>query len=151
LAGTSRLLLGWYLKSALINGRDAVVEPVEISSSVIGAVFTFTRDIGEVRGHVVTPTGDPDPSNVLLFTKDSHRWPGLFAGGYAAGPAVEITICNERGEFQFAEVRPGEYYLTTIDDTDDLDEAMLLQLAKTATRVRVAAGQPVVQSLRRAQ
>ena len=142
-------LNGWFLKSARINGREATEAPVDITSDSTGAVLTFSRVVGTVRGLVQTSTGAPDIySMVVLFAPDPRLWPGMYAVNWRH---VMKDGCDTAGRFSFQDVQPGDYYLHAIgpEESARLDEDMLKMLAASAVRVHVTGDQTVIQTLRR--
>ena len=62
---------GWTFKSAMYNGRDASVTPVEIDTTdIAGVVFIFTDQAIQISGSVQNASG-ADADDALLVTKQS--------------------------------------------------------------------------------
>lgn len=63
------------------------------------------QDLGSVQGIVVTAQGDPIPRVPVILTGER---------GHGGGNMGMRTLTDENGEFEFAEVRPGEYTVAAV-------------------------------------
>jgi hypothetical protein len=110
------------LQNDLVVSTDGRAEPIEI---VVGS------DGGEVSGTVHLAE---HASGATVFLVPEH------------GPARQLKIAGilPTGEFQFEQVRPGDYYLLALDRGDDLEYQnpdVLSSYMSGATRISVAASQ----------
>ena len=65
----------WQVKSATVNGRDAVDEPIELRTSVDGVVVTMTDRMAGVSGVVRDASGQTAATgHVVMFAKDRKFW-----------------------------------------------------------------------------
>ena len=91
-----------------ISGRGATTISPGLRSE-------FTDRWTGLRGIVTTPTGQTDPAAlVLLFPTDSSRW-RTYAPGARRMRSARVA---DNGEFSFASVPVGDYYLAAVDDED---------------------------------
>ena len=134
-------LPGWTLRSAVVNGKDAVDAPFVLTDDeVSNIVVTFTDKVTELSGSVRNIKG-PDPTGtVLLFPADSSLW-------IDHGPAPRRFRTARTGpdsSFRFATVAAGDYLLVAIPGgtpTDWQDPRYLQKLAAVATRLTVTEGE----------
>ncbi len=107
------------LRDDLTVSADGSAEPIEI---VLGS------DGGEVSGNVKLP----DRANGVTV---------LLVPEHGAAGQVKSAPTQSSGEFQFEQVRPGDYYLLALDHGDDLEYQnpdVLGAYLSSATRVTVA-------------
>jgi hypothetical protein len=65
----------WTFHSAMVNGRDASVTPVDIDGGDInGVVINFTDRPSELSGQVQTESGSPEAVSVLVFPAEQAAW-----------------------------------------------------------------------------
>jgi hypothetical protein len=139
---------GWMFKSAMYDGRDIADEPFELESAdVKGVVVTFTTRGTRLSGAVRSERGRPDPeTSVLLYPASASAWT----------PTVSIfrmrsVRTSATGTFLLTNIPPGEYYVVAVAEETFpgwQDPKRLAELARRATRVRIAEGQTLVQDLR---
>ena len=141
--------VGWMFKSATYNGRDLSEYPVEVRDDLAGVALQFTDRWTGLRGIVTTPTGQADPAAlVLLFPTDSSRWRAYTP----AARRMRSARVGATGEFSFASLPVGDYYVTAIADEDGADwqdPAMLDTLSRAATRITINDGDQKNVTLRR--
>lgn len=128
----------WSVRSIVVNGRDALLEPVELSTrDVANAVVTYAEQpltlFGSVTLGVESPEHDPG-AIVVLFPVEYRLW---IDGGM--NPLLLHTALTYRdGTFRIPRLVAGEYLLAAYDADaghDPEDPDVLLQLAPQATRV----------------
>ncbi|HXT70142.1 MAG TPA: carboxypeptidase-like regulatory domain-containing protein [Vicinamibacterales bacterium] len=138
----------WTFHSAMVNGRDASVVPVEIEGSDVGGVtIAFTDRPSELSGDVTVETGTPEAASVLVFPTDTSAWTGY---GSTSRRFASARVGKD-GKFRFANLPAGEYYAIAIPDrlaTDWQNPKFLESLSVEATRVRVRDGDRVTQMLK---
>jgi hypothetical protein len=110
-AGSMR---GWILKSVTIGGRDVTDTPVALRSgeTLANVVVVFTDRLNEVNGTVTDEGGAAVPDfTVLAFPTDSTLWRPQARQIMTARP-------DQTGQYRIRGLPPGEYYLATVDPTE---------------------------------
>lgn len=129
---------GWSIKSAVIDGQDALDFPLEIKQSLAGAVVTFTDRQAEISGTAIDQKGQPSTTaTIVLFPADQRLW------GSTSRRIRTARVATD-GSFTFTTVPPGEHRLApTIDPEPDawFDPAFLQQLESGAIRVTIGEGE----------
>ena len=136
---------GWRLQSAMVNGRDALDHPLEISGDLSGAVLTFTDRESELSGRLLGDGERPAPGYfVAVFPADRGLWrPGA--------RRIQLVRAGTDGRWIARGLPAGEYLIAALTDVgdEDLREAAFLEsLVPAAVRVRLGEGAEVVQDLR---
>jgi len=139
---------GWSFLGAMIGGRDASIEPIEITSSdVNGIALTFTDHPASFGGTVTTSSGAADPgATVVLFPTESDGW-----AGHGASPRrIRTARVAKDGSFDIANVPPGQYFAVAVSDAiaADTNPKFLDALSHTATRVDIGDGDKKTQTLK---
>jgi hypothetical protein len=139
---------GWTLGFAMVDGRDISDIPFELApgGSLDDVVVTLTDRVTELSGRLLDAEGRAAPGyHVVAFATDEAFWePG---SRRLPPPAVAATD----GAYRFVGLPAGRYYLaalTSVDQVDLSDPAMLRELASAATTVTLTAGERRVQDLR---
>ena len=133
---------GWMFKSATLNGRDVADIPIEITSSdVTDVVVTFSDRWSGLQGVVLTGTGAPDPDAlVIAFPTDPQTWSST-----GLNPRrVRSVRATPTGQYAFATLPPGDYYVAAIPGeygSDWRDAAFLEALTGSAHRISIADGE----------
>ena len=137
----------WVIRSAMVNGRDAVDVPIEFANGtdVTDATVTLSDRSAEVSGTLQTAAGaSANEYFVVVFSTDPSVWrPGA--------RRVRSTRPASDGRFVVGDLPGGEYYIAALTDVtpDDLaDAAFLAQVAPSAVRVTLADGEKKTQDLR---
>jgi hypothetical protein len=105
---------GWILKSVTVGGRDVTDTPIQVRSgeAVSNVVVVFTDRQNEVTGTVSDEQGAPVPDfTVLAFPTDSSLWRPQARQIMTARP-------DQTGTYRIRGLPPGEYYLVTVDPTE---------------------------------
>jgi protocatechuate 3,4-dioxygenase beta subunit len=139
---------GWQLRSAVIDGRDAVDIPIEIKAgqNVAGAVLTFSDLMAELSGRLLDASGHPAPGlTVLLFPTDRTQW--LLGSRRMPQP---ILPSND-GKFRATGLPAGEYFLAAVTDLDQQDwgdPVFMEQVVPGALKITLGEGERKTQDLR---
>ena len=128
---------GWILKSVTVGGRDVTDTPIQVRSgeTVSNVVVTFTDRQNEITGTVTDEQGAPVPDfTVLAFPTDSSLWRPQARQIMTARP-------DQTGKYRIRGLPPGEYYMVTVDPTEQgewFEPAYLDDHRTGATRVTLA-------------
>jgi hypothetical protein len=140
----------WWPQSAIVNGRDALDQDIEIDQTDLSAVvITFSdkpgaRLSGTVRD--LKNTADAQ-ATILVFPTDSRLWSD-FSG---ASRRIRLARTSRIGYYAVSDLPAGEYYVAVGTDDDFLGReapGALEALSRKATRVSLADGQPKSLDLR---
>jgi len=136
---------GWALKSAVINGADALDAPLDLRSGGSEALVTFTDRIATLSGSVQDAAGRPAPEHfVVVFSANPRFWFPMSRRVRAVRPTLD-------GRYEFDNLAPGEYFITTVRDVEDgewYDRAWLQGFAASAARISIAEGDKQIRDLR---
>ena len=131
----SRIALGrWWLKSAILNGRDILDEPLEFRNSEADLVVTFSDRASELTGTVTDARGEPVSGIVIAFTTTRTSW-------FFNSRRVAAARTDARGRYSIRNLPPGDYFVMQTDDLDQgewFDPAVLERLIGDAARVALA-------------
>jgi hypothetical protein len=139
---------GWWLRSAVVNGRDILDFPLEVdgsSTDVTGAVVTMTDRRSELHGTLTSASGQPATEfAVVVFPSDRAYWrPGA--------RRVKSVRPGSDGAFSVPDLPAGDYLVAAVTDADPNEwqqASFLEQLAPASVRVTIADGQKTRQDLR---
>jgi hypothetical protein len=139
------VLDGWYLRSVVANGRDAVDTGVVVKPGEnVNLVVTFTDRPAEISGVLQDSAGRPAPAFfIVTFPVDRALW-------IAGSPRLGAVRPGTDGRYSRTALPPGEYYLAALTDVDEGEwnnPAFLEQLVSSAIRVSVAEGERKVQHI----
>jgi protocatechuate 3,4-dioxygenase beta subunit len=146
-ASVSRARSGsnWALKSAVINGGDALDAPLDLRSSGGAALVTFTDRIATLSGSVQDGAGRPAPEQfVIVFSTDPRFW-------FPMSRRVRAVRPTSDGRYEFDNLAPGEYFITTTSNVDDgewYDHRWLQRYAGSAARIPIVEGEKQVRDFR---
>jgi hypothetical protein len=139
----------WTFQSAMVNGRDASIYPVEIESNDLGSVMiNFTDRPSDISGQISSDAGPLEALSVLVFPADQASWSGPGAG---SPRRFLSTRADKDGKYRIANVPAGEYLAVAVPDknTSEWQRPKFLEsLAPSASRFRVQDGDKVVQNLK---
>ena len=131
------------------RGRDLLTSPLEIEGDrdVTGVVIRLTSKPTTVTGSVSTANGPASAGVIIAFPATPSLWrnSGLSATLFRTGSI------DAKGTYTVSQLVPGEYLLAAVPDEDRtkwMDPDFLASIAGSATRVTVAPGSKVTQSLR---
>jgi protocatechuate 3,4-dioxygenase beta subunit len=144
----SPIPLGWIVKTAALDGRDAYEQPFDVQpgQTFQPIVITMADQAAELTGTITDASGAPVTNlQVMLFPTDRTAWAS--SSRRLRGP----TRPNPDGTYRFGGVRPGEYYMAAVTDLepgDWGDPAFMEQLAAAALKLVFAPSEKKVQNLR---
>ncbi len=132
---------GWFLKSAIINGRDVTFEPFELSGrDITNAIVTFTDKRSTITGTVQQPVGAASAAaSVVMFPAAWREW---IAGGMNPQLARMVRTPTA-GTFSLAGLAPRDYLLVALENDrapDITDPTVFEALARVATSVSAIEG-----------
>jgi uncharacterized protein (DUF2141 family) len=140
---------GWMLKSAIVNGRDALDLPLDITlgRNIEGAVLTFTDRMADLSGAVLDGAGAPNGDLlIMLLPADRTYWEMPSSRRFRAPVTPGID-----GRYLFTNLPAGDYLLVALADADGLDFSdrnILEQLAAGAIKITIAEGEKKTQDIR---
>jgi Carboxypeptidase regulatory-like domain len=139
---------GWTFHSAMVNGRDASIYPIDLESGDIsGVVIAFTDRPSELSGDVVADGAALEAMTVLVFPSEQREWTGPGAGSRR----FQSARADKAGKYRLTNLPAGEYLAVAIPDKKAADwqnPRFLETLLADATRVRVRDGDSVTQNLK---
>lgn len=139
----------WYVKSALIGGRDIATTPTELSVNPPELVVTITQKMPGMTGTVRDSAGLAAPdAMVLIFPTDRRQWGQM---GLATRTFQEVRV-DPTGVFTAEGLAPGEYFAVAITDaelTKPRTPEFLESAARSADRVTVVEGEMTSHDLKR--
>ena len=138
---------GWWLRSAMVNGRDVLDVPLQIEpdTQLAGAVLTFSDRQTVLTGSIQVPAADsPSAYTIVVFPDDRAMWLPRARRIRSVRPATD-------GTYEFRGLPPGAYRLAALTDVgpDDLmDPSFLAALAPASIRIDLGDGERKTQSLK---
>ena len=130
---------GWTLKSVVVNGKDVLTAPLELSTGDVGgAVVTYTDQVSQITGTVRGIVANTS-ATVIVFPVDYQAW---IANGMSPRRTRQSPVSGA-GAYTAAGLLAGDYLIVAVDDndlSDSQDPAMFDRLAHVATRVALADG-----------
>lgn len=136
---------GWWLRSVVIGGVDAVDVPVTIDGATRDVVFNFSDQHSELSGTLSTQAGQPTTDYyVVAIPADRPLWrPG--------SRRMRIARPSTSGRYVFADLPPGDYLIAAVTDfaeSDFGDATILSKVADAAVKVSIQDGAKAVHDLR---
>jgi hypothetical protein len=138
---------GWWLSSAVVNGRDVLDEPLRIdaATSLTGAVLTFSDRHTRLSGLVDVPAGQTAASYfIVAFPQDRTLW-------LPYARRIRFTRPGTDGMYVLRDLPPGAYRLAVVTDLgpDELvDPAFFEAIVPFSIGLTLADGEEKSQSLR---
>jgi len=138
----------WFLKSAMLDGKDVADVALELAAhqQLTGVVITMTDRATDLSGTLLDAAGRPAPGYyVVVFSQDESMW----TQGSRRLPAPVRAATD--GKYRFAGLPPGSYYLatlTSVDQNDLADATFLKQIAASAIVVTLTDGERKTQDLK---
>jgi len=142
---------GWFVKSAMVNGIDALDQPFELTTENINnVVVTFTDRRTTVTGTVIDTGNAPAQGTVIVFPASYRDW-------IAKGMSTRLTRnirTQAKGAFSIPGLPARDYLIVAIpdDQVPDLQNpAAFDALARVATSLTLSDGDTRTLSLKIAQ
>jgi hypothetical protein len=142
---------GWFVKSAMVNGIDALDEPIELTTeNITNVVVSFTDRRTTVSGTVIDSANAPAQGTVVVFPAGYREW-------IAKGMSQRLTRnirTQAKGAFSIAGLPARDYLIVAIadDQVPDVQNPNVYEaLARAATSVTLAEGDTRTLSLKLVQ
>ena len=138
---------GWWLRSALVNGRDILDYPFEVSGpgDISDAVLTFSDRHSTLSGRLDQASGQPASAYfVAVFPEDRALW-------RPQSRRIQLVRADASGAWIVKDLPPGDYLIaamTEVDTADLLDARVLEGLTRFSVKVALADGEQKTQNLR---
>jgi hypothetical protein len=139
---------GWFVRSALVAGADALDVPFTIDPgrNVDNVVVTYTDKPTELAGTLQTPAGDPTADYfIIVFSADRAFWTPSSRRSVMTRPASS-------GAYLVKNLPPGEYCVAAVTDVEQgawWDPEFLAELLKASPlRVTLAESEKKTLNLR---
>ncbi len=137
----------WWLRAAILNGRDMLDAPFTIrpGDDLSDVQFILTDRHTELKGTLSAINGRPAPDFfVIVIPEDPAMW-------VPRSRRVRTTRPGSDGRFSFADLPDGNYLLGALTDVTEAernDPKFLDALALATVKVTVSLGRVTVQDLR---
>jgi hypothetical protein len=139
---------GWWLRSAMVGGRDVLDHPLELdpsSPNVNDAVLTFSDRHSELSGTLTTASGQPASEYiVIVYPADRTVWrPGA--------RRIRSVRPGSDGEFSVANLPAGDYFIAALTDVEPEEwqqPDFLRELLPASVKITITDGQLTRQDLR---
>lgn len=137
----------WVLDTVMANGRDVADTGLTVApgQGLSGITANFTDLTTELSGKLTDAAGRPvSDLSIVVFTTDRALWTQSARRNRAP------TQPDSEGEFRFAGLPPGEYYLAAVTELapDQWgDPAVMEQIVAAAIRITLAPGEKKVQMI----
>ena len=137
---------GWWLRSAMVDGRDIMDSSLEFGATgdVTGMVVTFSHRRTELSGTLQGPSSVPAPDYfVVVFPRDRGLW-------RAGARRIQSTRPATDGTFVFKDLPSGDYFigaLTDLEPSDLADVGFLESLIPASVPIHLDEGEKKTQSL----
>jgi hypothetical protein len=124
----------WWLKSALVGGREVLDEPLELRASAADAVLQWSERASELSG-TVRSTGGATARDawVVVFAREPRAW-------FLHSRRVAGVRPSADGSYILRNLPPGDYLAIAVREIDQyewFDPELLGELAGQATPVRI--------------
>jgi hypothetical protein len=139
--------IGWFMKSAIVNGVDALDFPFDVrpNENLTNVLVTFTDQQTEITGSLTDRAGKPVPEfSIIVFSADRRFWTPTSRRIRQARPSAE-------GAFRIPGLPPGEYYMSAVADFEPgqvNDPAFLDPLIAGSFKFTLAEGEKKTQDLK---
>jgi hypothetical protein len=131
----------WVPVSAMIDGRDALVEPFELGESDISdVVIVFTDQPVRVTGNVNAGGAPARTATVIIMPADVNAE----SAAVTLATRVRVVLADTRGAFNIGGLKAGDYLIAAVDDSEAAEPtapAFIQALTRVATRVTLAPGE----------
>jgi protocatechuate 3,4-dioxygenase beta subunit len=137
---------GWAVKSVDIGGDNYAGRRLDLpgGTRLENVRIVLTNRFPTLLGTLTDERGAPAEGTVILFPQDESDWEDGTGG-------IRSTRPDQSGQYRFAAVRPGDYYLVAVEAVPSWqvnDPEFLATLRGDAVRVTLREGQHPTQNLR---
>jgi hypothetical protein len=137
----------WWLRSAIVNGRDVLDEPLQVDGSTTlgGAVLTFSDRRTLLSGRLEVPAGRvAGEYHIVVFPAERHLW-------LPRARRIQSVRPGTDGTYVLRDLPPGAYRLAALTDVgpDDLiDPAFFDAMLPASISVSLGDGEQKTQHIR---
>jgi hypothetical protein len=137
----------WFLKSAVVNGRDTLDFPLDVGpgEDLSSLTVTFSTRSQQLTGTIQNASGRPVPDfTIIVFPSDSRYWLPQSRRISSSRPGTD-------GQFSFRNLPAGDYRMTAVTDAEPgewYDPAFLTQLLPASIPIALTEGEKKVQDIR---
>jgi hypothetical protein len=136
----------WWLRSAMLEGRDLLDEPLTIATrSVDNVVLTFLDRQSELYGELRRPPGAPAfDTSIVVFPIDPSLW-------RRGARRIRTASAASDGQYTIRGLPGGEYFLAVLPEVGAhrvYERALLDQLSRASIKLTIADGERTRQDLR---
>jgi hypothetical protein len=128
---------GWFLQSAMYQGRDIADLPIELEAKdITGVVITFTDRPSTLAGIVTGTQGADATAVVIAFPTDEMMWT-------TAPRRLRTARVAADGSYSIQSLPSGEYYVAAVEEDrvgEWQDPALLRALTRLARTIQIAEG-----------
>jgi hypothetical protein len=138
--------VGWRAKSAALDNRDIIDQPLVVGTSdVAGVEMAMTDRRSQVSGRLLLTSGAPASGYfVVAFPADPALWIAPSRRMKSARPSTD-------GQFRFDDLPAGDYFLAALTDADQNDwqaPAFLTQVMAAGVKLTLSTGETKTQDLK---
>ena len=138
---------GWFLRSAVLAGRDVADVPFDVAAgqNVSGLVVTLTDTQTDLSGVLTDAAGRPAPQlYVVVFSTDKAMW-------ITDSRRIRSVRSRDNGSYTIAGLPPGEYYLCALTELDtglQYQGEYLQEFVPSSIKITLGEGEKKKQDLR---
>jgi uncharacterized protein (DUF2141 family) len=135
----------WWLRSAMLDGRDLLDEPLTVDVNDITDVeLTFTDRRNVLSGSLATASGVPAPEYfIVVVPADRRPW-------HDGSRRFAFTRPASDGRFRIQDLPAGQYFLAALTDFESSDfanEDFVAQFATQSVTVTIRDGEETTQAI----
>jgi hypothetical protein len=135
----------WWLRSAMLEGRDLLDEPFTVDvNDISGVELTFTDRRNVLSGSLATASGVPAPEYfIVVVPADRRPW-------HDGSRRFTFTRPASDGRFRIQNLPAGQYFLAALTDFESSDFAnddFVAQFATQSVTVTIRDGEETTQAI----
>ena len=122
---------GTYIKSIKVGGQASAGREIDLTGNTGPLDVTLGADVGKLEGTVHKPDGAPAGRVFVLAFLEGDRF----------GPGFRAVRSNDKGDYKFVNLQPGEYKLFAFEGVDPVaafDPEFVKPFEKKAVRITIA-------------